>query len=311
MAGPLGGGQRLGHHRVVVHRHQVHPQAAQKRSVGAGAQGGARRADAPVQGGKPQARAFRLDRADGGLLEDPDTRVQAGPAQPPGQPGRVHHGAAVAVPHARRSKPGEAISARTAGRVQQLRGLTGRARCGGEPARGGGVVPQVGEVPGPGRDGQFPGPLEVAVDPVPGHGGLDLVQVLPPELLQHRHLRPESLQPVGQAVGEAGRAEPAVAAGCGPAGGAALQHDHVGGRVALLGQQRGPQPGESRADHGQIGGGGLAQRRGGLRGVWTVQPEAGRPGVPESGLARKGHHPRITGLNVASYSVCSFPLTSA
>ena len=212
---------------------------------------------------------------------------------------------------------GEAISAADRLRVQQLRRRAGRAGGGGQAARGGGVVPQAGQLPGPGRDGQLAGALEVTVDPVPGHGGRDLVQVLPAEPVQDGHLRPEPLQPVGQPVGEAGRAEPAVAAGRGPAGRPALQQHHVGGRVPLLGQQRGPQPGEPRADHGQVGGGVLSQRRGGLRGVRAVQPEAGRPGVPERGLAGwrglagDGTHPRITGLNVASYCACSFPVTSA
>ena len=105
-------------------------------------------------------------------------------------------------------------------------------------------------------------------------------------------------------MGEAGRAEPAVTAGRGPAGGAAFQQHHVGGRVPLLGQQRGPQAGEPRADHGQVGGGGLAQRRGrppGRPGGPARSRPAGRPGErPPPG---PGHAltPRITGLNIASY----------
>jgi hypothetical protein len=45
--------------------------------------------------------------------------------------------------------------------------------------------------------------------------------------------------------------------------------------------------------------------------VRAVQPDAGRPGVPESGLTGKSHHPRITGLKIDSYWAWSLPLTSA
>ena len=59
--------------------------------------------------------------------------------------------------------------------------------------------------------------------------------------------------PVGDPVGEAGRAEAAVAPGRGPADAARLQQRDIGRRVALLAMQRGPQAGEPAADHRQPG----------------------------------------------------------
>src|ERR1019366_9506042 len=74
-----------------------------------------------------------------------------------------------------------------------------------------GALPERGQLPVLGRDRQFSGALEATVDPVPGDGVGDLIQVARAEPLQGLDFPAESLQAVGQAMGEAGRAEAPVA----------------------------------------------------------------------------------------------------
>src|SRR6202044_3608829 len=80
----------------------------------------------------------------------------------------------------------------------------------------------------------------------------DLAEVLLAELLKQRHLAGEPLKAVADAVGEAGRAEAAVAAGGRPARRLRLDEHHVELGVALPGEQRGPQAGETAADDRQV-----------------------------------------------------------
>ena len=69
-----------------------------------------------------------------------------------------------------------------------------------------------------------------------------------PSRLSVGHLVGPALSAVGQAVGQAGGAEPAVAPGRRPAAARGPPAARRRGRVALLGQQRGPQPGVAAAD---------------------------------------------------------------
>ena len=94
--------------------------------------------------------------------------------------------------------------------------------------------------------------LVVAVDAVAPDGGLDLVEVLEAEALERRHLVGEALLAVADAVGEAGLHEAAVASAGGRADGATLDEHDVAGRVALLGDERRPQPGVAAADDAEV-----------------------------------------------------------
>ncbi len=61
--------------------------------------------------------------------------------------------------------------------------------------------------------------------------------------------------PVEQAVGQAGRAEPAVAAGRRRPATIGFEHDDIEAGVEFLGLQGGPQPGVAAADHHEVGAG--------------------------------------------------------
>ena len=218
-----------------------------------------------------------------GVLVDAHPRLQAGPAQPPGQPGRIEHEARVAVPH----------PAQVGGRGDlgpDLRGVQ-HLYVVAERACRLGVGVQPGELPRCHRDHQLAGPLGRAVDPVAGDGVGDLVQVRHAEPVQLRDLGREPGPAVAQPVGQGRRAEAAVTAGRGPPDSPAFQQHHVGRRVALLGQQGGPQPGEPAADHGQPGRGGPAQRRLRRRSARLVQPVGHRPRARQGGGWDGGRRP--------------------
>ena len=89
----------------------------------------------------------------------------------------------------------------------------------------------------------------VAVDAVPPHGVGDAAQVRRAEPVQLGELVGPALDAVAEAVGQAGRREPAVAAAGLVTAVAGLEQHHVGDGVALLGAQRRPQPGVAAADH--------------------------------------------------------------
>ena len=248
--GALLGGQRLGHQRVVPDRHDV------RTTAGAAAAGrrwcrarpGARvtrpygvRSTTPA----PDARRAPVDRR---VLVDPDAEPQAGRAQAPGQPGRVDHRAR----RRRSSTPAEVGRRVDLGAHLRRRPATpaGCRRC----APSAGQLAQVVDLPRRGRDGRArrcarrrsrcrarPRPPRCRRGS-PGRAARRVGQLVG-----------EAVQAVAQPVGEAGRAEPAVAAGRRPADGAALEQHDVPVRVALLGQQRGPQPGVAAADDGEVG----------------------------------------------------------
>jgi hypothetical protein len=130
-----------------------------------------------------------------------------------------------------------------------------------------------------GGDVDLAGALEVAVEGVAGDGRLDAVEVAGAQLLQLVDLVGPAGQAVGQAVGERGGAEAAVAARGGPARLAALDQDDLAPGVALLGEERGPQSAVAAADDEQVAGlgGGEGGLGAGLAGV--VQPVRDRLGV--------------------------------
>ena len=96
------------------------------------------------------------------------------------------------------------------------------------------------------------GALVVAVDPVARDRRLDLVEVVLAEAFQHLDLVGPPRLRVGDAVGEAGVHEAAVAATRGRPDRACLEQHHVLAGVALLGLDRGPQPGVAAADDAQV-----------------------------------------------------------
>ena len=115
----------------------------------------------------------------------------------------------------------------------------------------GGLVdpgPELVDLVGLVGQGERAGLLEVAVDAVLAGERDQLLEVLDPLLLQPRQLVGEVADPVGEAVGEAGLAEAAVATAGPEPNGLRLQHRHPEGRVRV-GQGDGrPQAGETRAD---------------------------------------------------------------
>ena len=109
-----------------------------------------------------------------------------------------------------------------------------------------------GELPGGDRDAQFSRSFPVAFNAVASHGRFDLVEVLPRQALDDRHLFGESIHPVGEAVGEGGTAEPPIATGGARSRLELFQHDDLAVGVALFGEQRRPQARVARADHAQV-----------------------------------------------------------
>ena len=110
-----------------------------------------------------------------------DAESQAGRPQTPGEPGRVDHRAAVAVP-----EPGEIGRARRP-RPGSRRDPAGRRR-GRTAARRRNRSRRSSTCQACGGDVEFAGAFEAAVDAVARDGGLDLVEVAVPELLQGRDL---------------------------------------------------------------------------------------------------------------------------
>ena len=282
MLASCAGRQRLGHQRVVVHRHQPQPEAAEQRGGNAPVPSTAwAAAHATLPGVQPQPAVRPADPGDRRVLVDPHPGVQAGPAQSPGQPGRVQQGAAVAVPQPA-GIGGRVELGPYPGRVQQH-------RVAAQGARGRRRVGQARQLPVRGGHHHLAGPLEPAVDRVPGDGIGDLGQVLPAEPVQRRHLGAEPVQAVGQPVGEAGRAEAAVPAGRRPAGPASLEQQHVpaaGSRSLASSAVHSPVNPPPITARSAV----AAPRSGGLRrrGVRPVQPVA----APGGAASARRHRPR-------------------
>ena len=199
-----------------------------------------------------QAGAVVADRPDPRVLEQAHAGVQAGLAQTAREPRRVDHRAGVPV-------PGPAQE----GRGVEFAAHPGRVEFGhvvAETAGGPGFLVQVVELPRLRGDGQLPHRREAAVDAAGGDRLADLGQVLRAQLFQQRHLAGETGQAVADAVGKAGGAEAAVSPGRRPPGRVRLDEDDIRGWITLAREQSGPQPGETAADHREVGGEGAGQR---------------------------------------------------
>ena len=156
---------------------------------------------------------------------DPRVLVDADPGpftrgpQPPGQSRRVDQGAAVGLPQSAQVQGGvdlrpELVPSEENGVATVLEG------------QGLGLAQPV-DLVGLRRDVQLARALEVALDSLGGHRGLDGVEIGAAEPLERPDLVGEPLDAVAQAMGDAGGAEAAVATGSRPAAAIALEHHDV------------------------------------------------------------------------------------
>lgn len=187
-----------------------------------------------------------LENVGGCALVEADAEFEAGALEPPGEPGRVDHGHVVLVPHAAEERRGVDLGADRLGVEQH--------RVAAEPGEGLGLLLQSLDLVRLGGHHEGAGALPGAVDAVSFDRVLDGLEVLAAEAFQEADLLGPALDSVGQAVGEAGLAESAVAAGGGAAGLVRLDEHHVQGRIALLRDEGGPQAGVSAADHEEVAG---------------------------------------------------------
>ena len=116
------------------------------------------------------------------------------------------------------------------------------------------------------------GALVVAVDLVLADRRLDLVQVAPTELLEDLDLVGPARHRVADTVGEAGVHEAAVATARRRTALVGVDQDDVGRRVALLGDDRRPQPGVAAADDAQVARLGAHERGVGVGLVGVLHP---------------------------------------
>ena len=124
------------------------------------------------------------------------------------------------------------------------------------------------------RHHQHAGALEITVDAITLDGGFDFVQITQAQCFQLGHFLWPALVTVFFAMSEAGFAKAAVAAGSGPAYTLCFQQYHAARRVALLGQNGGPQSEKTTADNGQRGiGAALELGKGAAAGGHVVTPE--------------------------------------
>ena len=276
--------ERLGDEGIVVDRCHVGPQPAQQRRKRVGGEHHPAGPYGARGGGEFQRGAVRPDGGDVGLLGDADACVQAGTTQPPRQFGGVEHRRGVAVPDA--AEVGGRVQLR-AGRLR-VEAIGPQAEAVGE----GRFLVEYLKLPGCRGHRQFAGAFPVAVDAQLGDGPLDGVEVAPAERHERIDLFGEAGQAVGRAVGEARRAETAVAAGRRLPARAAFQDQHIECRVRALGQQRGPQSRVPATDDREVRLGPPGQLGQGRRASGPVQPERHGLGVGQRRLTSKG---RFTG----------------
>ncbi len=112
----------------------------------------------------------------------------------------------------------------------------------------------------------------VALDVVALDRPLDVVQVLQPEILEQVDLVGVTVDAVEHAVGEARFHEPAVAPAGGTADLALVDEHDVAGRVAFLGDHRGPQSGVAAAHDAQVAVFVAHERRVRLGNVGALEP---------------------------------------
>ena len=143
-----------------------------------------------------------------GVLVDLDAQLGGHPGQLVREPGRVQQRATVPVPAPPR-KSGLLISARIG--PGQEAGPAWPGRAGGSPPRG-----------------DQAGPFELAVQAEGGHVRLEPSRLAVPRRSSSADSSGQRLRPLVPAVGQAGLAEAAVAAGRGPADLLPLQQHHPG-----------------------------------------------------------------------------------
>ena len=179
-------------------------------------------------------------RVDPAVLVDRARRALGGVGQAPGELGRVHHHGVVGSTDRRgrsASRPRPAPASRSRNSPPSARRPPRAARRPGRPRS---------------RRSSCPVGLEVAVDAV----ALDVVLAAragsrSPSRSSVSNSSGKRSQAVRRAVGEARLAEAAVAARCRPADPLGLEQHDVAVGVALLGEQRGPEPGVAAADDGR------------------------------------------------------------
>jgi len=88
--------------------------------------------------------------------------------------------------------------------------------------------------------------------------------------------------PVEDTVRQRGVGEAAVASGRPVRHTTRLDEHDPATRIALLGLECGPKPGEASTDDGELGFLVAREGRAGSRAVWLIQPEAGRACLRES-----------------------------
>ena len=276
------GGQGFGHQRVVPDRNHVGADGASHRWPGRGGQQRPRRPHLAVRSGDHHPGAVPAQPRGWAVLDNAYAEPLGRRRQAPGQPGRVDQGHAMGVVDGReiggRGDLGLRLLAVQQPPVQAL-----------SPSQGV-LLGQVGDLPVGNGDVQLSGPLEVAVDPVPGDRCLDRVQGVLTHPQQRGQLGCEPLKPVGQPVGQAGRTEPAVPARRSVGDPVGLQQHHATVGPLLRRLYGGPQPGEPAADHHQIGLDRLDQPATRHRALRPVQPVRFRRRVGQHPACRAGRH---------------------
>ena len=240
----LGRRQRLGHEHVVVDRQGEEGRPAQQPAEGAGAEHDLVGADAPPPGAHLHPGPGTLQAEHLGALVDLGAEPLGVRGQPPGEPRRVDE------PDARVAHPGQrqrGVHHRPAGvHVEQL-GLDA-------------VLPVLGDRLGQvvhlvlaQREGHLAGGVHLGVDPGAVDARVPAGEVLRLEPADRRHvLRPQP-EPLGEAVGQRGRGEAAVAPGGGDRHRSTVEHDDPSSGVLLQRLHRGPQPGVAGADDDEVG----------------------------------------------------------
>ena len=280
----LVGSERLGHQHVVPHRHDPRPDRRNQASERVGGQqhpmGPHRRMHAPHDHLAPieHARAgppLPIEPGHRRVVVEPHAQPQGDRSQAPHQPGGVDERDAVVGPD--RAVIGGRVHLGPSGvGVEQLDPLP-------EPLVQLDRLGQVGHLPGCGGEGELAGALDPGVDAVAIEAREQSLEVLEPQAVELIDLVGEVAHAIGQAMGERGREEPAVATGRADADLAGLEDHHVEVGVVLLGLHRGPQPGEPSADDDEVGGGRAHQGRAGIRTPRLVEPERRGRGVAQRG----------------------------
>ena len=123
------------------------------------------------------------------------------------------------------------------------------------PGRRSHVLVGVRHLVGLRHDLELPGPPVAAVDAVRLDGLFDAAQVLDPHPVQQRELVGPALDAVEVSVRDGSGHEAAVASRGAAGDPPTLEQDHVEVGSSLFRAHRGPQPGQARPDHDQVGGG--------------------------------------------------------